>query len=43
MKSSLLSLICLTFLLMGCNTVQGMGEDMQAGGEAIEDAAERNK
>jgi entericidin B len=26
--------------LAGCNTVEGMGEDLEAGGEAIEDAAD---
>jgi predicted small secreted protein len=27
-------------VLVGCNTMEGMGEDIEAGGEAIEDAAE---
>lgn len=27
--------------LAGCNTVQGIGQDVQAGGRAIERAAER--
>ena len=31
------------FALSGCNTVEGVGEDIEAGGDAIEDAAERNK
>jgi entericidin B len=26
--------------LSGCNTMEGMGEDIEAGGEAVEDAAE---
>lgn len=25
--------------LMGCNTMEGVGEDVEAGGEAIEDTA----
>jgi predicted small secreted protein len=28
------------FLFGGCNTVEGMGRDIQKGGEAIEDAAD---
>jgi predicted small secreted protein len=32
---------CLTTLfLAGCNTTEGVGEDIQEGGEAIEGAAE---
>ena len=37
--ASLLSL----FALSACNTVEGVGQDIEAGGDAIEDAAERNK
>lgn len=28
------------FLFGGCNTVEGMGEDIQEGGKAVEDAAD---
>lgn len=35
----LLSLF-LTAFTAGCNTMQGAGEDIQSGGEAIEDAAD---
>ncbi len=28
-------------ILSGCNTVQGVGKDVQAGGKAIEKAAEK--
>ena len=38
-----LTLISLTTLLAACNTMEGLGEDMQAGGENLEDAAEDNK
>lgn len=31
------------FALSACNTVEGVGQDIEAGGDAIEDAAERNK
>lgn len=29
--------------LVGCNTVEGMGQDMQSGGQAVEDTAEDAK
>jgi entericidin B len=29
--------------ITGCNTVEGAGKDIKAGGQAIEKAAERNK
>ena len=36
---TLLSLIA-AFSLAGCNTVEGVGEDVQSAGEAVEDAAD---
>lgn len=39
-KLSLSILVCsLGFFLTGCNTVKGVGEDIQDGGAAIEKAA----
>ncbi len=32
-------LLASTFVLTGCNTAKGFGEDMQQGGEAIQKAA----
>lgn len=29
--------------LAGCNTMEGIGEDVQAGGKKLENSAERNK
>jgi len=29
--------------LVGCNTMSGAGKDIQAGGEALENSAEKNK
>ena len=29
--------------MTGCNTMEGAGQDIQRGGEAIEDAADENK
>lgn len=34
------SLAIMVFVLAACNTVQGVGRDIQRTGEAIEDAAE---
>lgn len=31
------------FALSACNTIEGVGEDLEAAGEGIENAAERNK
>jgi len=40
---TLVSLIVVSFLLMltGCNTVKGMGQDIQKAGEKIEGAAKK--
>jgi predicted small secreted protein len=35
------ALLAAAFLLAGCNTVRGMGQDIQKAGEKIEDAAKR--
>ena len=40
---ALLSLSLLVALLAGCNTVAGFGQDMKAGGQAIQKAADQNK
>jgi predicted small secreted protein len=36
-------LIGLTLALAGCNTIEGVGKDVKATGQAIEKAAEKNK
>jgi predicted small secreted protein len=44
--ATLLSLsfaLCFTFALSGCNTVKGVGQDVQKAGSAIENAAEKKK
>jgi predicted small secreted protein len=35
--------ICLSVVMMlvGCNTVSGIGKDIKAGGQAIEDASQK--
>ncbi|MCX7241465.1 MAG: entericidin A/B family lipoprotein [Burkholderiales bacterium] len=42
-KKSLTALLALalTLFLGGCNTVKGMGQDLQKAGEKIEDAAKK--
>jgi len=40
---ALLLLISFVFALAGCNTVEGVGKDVKATGQAIEKAADKNK
>ena len=43
-RFSLLALVLVSaFFLSACNTVAGMGADVEAAGEAIEDKAEKEK
>ena len=35
------ALLIATFALAGCNTLQGIGKDVQKAGSAIEDAAKK--
>jgi predicted small secreted protein len=39
----LLCLVAVAALLAGCNTVSGMGRDIQKAGETIEGAASRKR
>lgn len=36
----ILTLLAVVAFLAGCNTVQGVGKDIQKGGEAVEKAAQ---
>ena len=38
-----LLLVAMTFAVVACNTVEGMGKDVKAAGQAIEKAADKNK
>jgi predicted small secreted protein len=40
-KIILPAILSLAFALVGCNTVKGMGQDLQKAGEKIEDAAKK--
>ncbi|HWU33590.1 MAG TPA: entericidin A/B family lipoprotein [Methylovorus sp.] len=45
MKNKIVSILCLcTFMLLtACNTMSGAGKDIQKGGEALENSADKNK
>jgi predicted small secreted protein len=36
-----LSVICSVFIISGCNTVHGFGEDVSAGGKALSNSANK--
>jgi entericidin B len=38
-----LAVILIAFFAAGCNTMAGVGKDIERGGEKIEGAAERNR
>ena len=38
-----LALAALALGLSGCNTISGIGKDVKAGGQAIENAADKSK
>ena len=40
---ALLSLTAMVLALSACNTVEGVGKDVKATGQAIEKAADKNK
>lgn len=42
-KFLLLSLLGAFIILPACNTISGAGEDIEAGGEAVESTAEKYK
>jgi predicted small secreted protein len=41
--AALLALLGFTFAIAGCNTVEGVGKDVKATGNAIEKAADKSK
>jgi entericidin B len=45
MLNKLLALLVLAGVLTmtGCNTMSGMGKDVEAAGDSLEDSAEKNK
>ena len=43
MKKLILAIMGAAFILTGCNTMAGLGEDTQAAGRKLETTAEKNK
>lgn len=43
MMKKLLAATAVMLFSVGCNTMEGVGEDIQAGGKKLENAAERKK
>ncbi len=41
MKKTIAALLAACFVLAGCNTVKGAGQDIQRAGQAIENAARK--
>ncbi len=37
------AVLCIGVVLAGCNTMRGLGQDVQRGGERVEGAAERTQ
>ncbi len=37
------AVLCIGIVLAGCNTMRGLGQDVQRGGERMEGAAERTQ
>ena len=43
MKRIIAAILGAAFILAGCNTMAGIGEDTQAAGKKLENSAEKNK
>ncbi len=43
MIKSILAAVCTMLFVVGCNTMEGVGKDMEAAGDAIENSAKDNK
>ncbi len=41
MRKTLIALIAAAWLLAGCNTIEGIGKDVKAAGEKVEEAAKK--
>jgi predicted small secreted protein len=39
----LASMLAVSFIVSGCNTIQGAGKDIESGGQKIQDTAEKAK
>ncbi|MEJ8837026.1 entericidin A/B family lipoprotein [Ramlibacter sp. AN1133] len=43
MLKTIATLLAAAFVLAGCNTIKGAGQDLQKAGQTIEDAAAKKK
>jgi len=43
MKRALAAVLMAMFALAGCNTVEGVGRDIERGGERLQDSAEKRR
>ncbi len=43
LSAGLFLLLAFATLISGCNTMSGMGQDVESAGDAIEHSAEKNK
>lgn len=43
MHAKIMAVLMAAALLAGCNTVQGIGKDVERGGQKLQDAAEKAK
>ncbi|MBY0395382.1 MAG: entericidin A/B family lipoprotein [Thermoleophilia bacterium] len=43
MRNMLAALLLATLALAGCNTVEGVGKDIERGGERLQDSAEKTR
>ena len=45
MRAILITVFIITigFIVSGCNTMEGMGRDIKAGGQKLEDTADKHK
>jgi predicted small secreted protein len=43
MFKTLMALLLVATFVSGCNTFKGLGQDIERGGEKIENSADRNK
>lgn len=43
MKSAIAAVLMAMFVLAGCNTIEGVGKDVERGGEALQNSADKRR
>ncbi len=43
MRITFIAMVLLTITISSCNTMEGIGKDLQAGGKSLERSADQNK